>query len=160
MEKRLIHCEPTAATNNQTAEILLAGQGPLDYPTPFVAKHAAISWCCPSSIQAHTRGQHNAPLSQPVLRTSVRSSQAFAWRGEPSGDAAGRFLRGTMRSSTTTNGFVVGMPGEFLDQGLDVPPLRLGQRTGLRHRPSLGPADPAVSVVSQNRTILFAKGLY
>ena len=113
MEKRLIHCELTAATNNQTAE------------------------------------------NSPSRRRSARLSNAIC-----SGEAAGRFLRGTMRPSTTINGFVVGMPGEFLDQGLDVPPLRLGQRTGLRHRPSLGPADPAVSVVSQNRTILFAKGLY
>ena len=67
MEKRSIDRERAVVTDDQMAEVPQPGEGPLDYPTPFVApKNAAILWWRPAAVQAQGRDQHHASPSQPL----------------------------------------------------------------------------------------------
>jgi hypothetical protein len=49
MEKRSIDRERAVVRDDQMAEVPQPGEGPFDYPAPFVApKNAATLWRCPA----------------------------------------------------------------------------------------------------------------
>src|SRR5690349_11721165 len=100
MEKASIDRERAVVTDHQMAEVPQPGEGPLDYPTPFVApKHAAVLWWCPTAVQAQRRDQHNASPSQPLSQCRLTTISLISEQTIGSGGKEGtkrhraRFLR-------------------------------------------------------------------